>query len=363
MIGVFSRRFFHTSRAHLTTARSSALGKLRKSTGYSVSNCKRAVELFPDDIVKAEAWLHEEAKQKGWSKWAKVQTRTATQGVVGVFSTDKIGVMLEVNCETDFVAKNVDFHKFVENVLYGCMSHIGSLSSSEAVAKAVLDENQLNKIEHNSSTLGELVIDAFTKFNEKTVLKRAVCFKVKDDIKLSAVSHPSTSCPTLNGATLGKYGTILAYKNNNPEQEPEKELSLNLCHHIIGMNPSSIGELSEQDILNFTKKANSEVEETSETAQEIECSEKQETTVEDQNKPVENSEDAEDAVEGHETLNANVKDTEETRLLFQDFLLDSSVTVGETLYKTGVEIVEFERFECGETQIDEVKQQAASVGI
>lgn len=48
-------------------------------------------------VLKAEEWLHAEAKQKGWSKWAKVQTRSATQGVVGVFSTDKIGVMLEVS--------------------------------------------------------------------------------------------------------------------------------------------------------------------------------------------------------------------------------------------------------------------------
>lgn len=128
------------------------------------------------------------------------------------------------------------------------------------------------------------------------------------------------------------------------------------------MNPSSVGKLSEQDILNFAKESSPETEETPEPAQEIDCNKNQETTVENQDRPVENTEDAENTVEGQETLNVNVKDTEETRLLFQDFLLDSSVTVGETLYKTGVEVVDFERFECGEAQVDEVKQQAASAG-
>lgn len=140
------------------------------------------------------------------------------------------------------------------------------------------------------------------------------------------------------------------------------------------MNPSSIGELSEQDILNFTKKASPEEEETLQQTpeiQDIKPEKASENSVEGSKikpeeaseTPVEGSEGAEHVVEGQETLNVNLKDSDETRLLFQDFLLDSNASVGETLYKSGVEVVDFERFECGETQAEEVKQQSAGVGI
>lgn len=54
---MISRQFFHSSKVYMSTGRSSALGKLRKSTGYSVANCKKALELFPEDVSKVRYFL------------------------------------------------------------------------------------------------------------------------------------------------------------------------------------------------------------------------------------------------------------------------------------------------------------------
>ncbi|GFT93911.1 elongation factor Ts, mitochondrial [Nephila pilipes] len=355
MLGVIGRRFFHSGKVHLTSSRSSALGKLRKSTGYSVSNCKKALDLFPDDISKAEEWLHGEAKQQGWSKWAKIQARSATQGVIGVFSKDKIGVMVEVNCETDFVARNAEFQQFVGNVLSGCVNHINTSCTVEDIAKTFLNESQLNDIKHDTTTISELVNAAVSKFNEKTVVKRAVCFKVKDDLRLSSVVHPNNSCPNLQGGSLGKYGVLLVYKNNDATHD-NIDLSLDVCQHIIGMNPSSIGQLTEQDVRNFNKTANSEETDIEKGVKKTDSSEI--------TSPENLAADVDQETEGQDTLSTNLKETEETKLLFQPFLLDSSVTVGEIVFKNGLEVVDFERFECGENCIDNMEvKEVSSAGM
>ncbi|GIY54306.1 elongation factor Ts, mitochondrial [Caerostris extrusa] len=352
MLGAISRRFFHSSKAYLAVSRSSALGKLRKSTGYSVSNCKKALEMFPDDISKAEEWLHAEAKQQGWAKWSKIQSRSATQGLVGVFSKDKIGIMVEVNCETDFVARNAEFQQLVGNILSGCANHINAYPATESITKKVLDEAQLKDIKCNTITINELVNSAINKFNEKTVVKRAVCYKVKDNISLGSLSHPTTVCPNLEGALLGKYGTLLVYKNNSNE-ESVKNVSLGVCQHIIGMNPSAIGELTENDIKSFNQVSNVE-ENNVEAVAEKEIKEN----------TGENPDESEEKTEGQDTLDTNLNDNEDTRLLFQPFLLDTNVTVGEIVYKDGLEIVDFERFECGQNSAENIEvKEASSISI
>ncbi|KFM78171.1 Elongation factor Ts, mitochondrial, partial [Stegodyphus mimosarum] len=344
MFGLLSRRFFHASCANMSSVTSSALSKLRKSTGYSISNCRKALELFDDDISKAEEWLHAEAKQKGWSKWAKIQSRSAEQGLIGVFTKNSVGVMVEVNCETDFVARNAEFQLFVENVLSGCINHITTYASDKDITKAVLNEMQLNELKCHSGTVGELVASAINKFNEKTVTKRAVCFKVKDNIHLNSLSHPSTACPNIPGATLGKYGALLAFSKDNMKSDTNlNELGLNLCQHIIGMNPTTLGQMTEQDLLSLKSTQHIQGD----------CS-KTEKEDSQSNGSVETSEDKTDE-EADSQYVSNMKDSNETRMLYQPYLLDSSMTVGEILYNSGIELLHFERYECGESQAENVE--------
>jgi elongation factor Ts len=88
--------------------------ELREKTGAGMMDCKRALTEALGDFAKAEDWL----RQKGLAAAAKKSSRAATEGAVGsyVHLGGKIGVLVEVNCETDFVARNEVFQAFVKDV-------------------------------------------------------------------------------------------------------------------------------------------------------------------------------------------------------------------------------------------------------
>ena len=86
---------------------------LRERTGAGMMNCKKALSECSGDMEKAVDYL----RKKGLAAAAKKQGRVASEGRIGSYIHDgRIGVMVEVNCETDFVAKNDDFQDFVKNI-------------------------------------------------------------------------------------------------------------------------------------------------------------------------------------------------------------------------------------------------------
>lgn len=87
---------------------------LREKTGAGMMDCKKALQETDGDEKKAINWLRE----KGISKAEKRSGQSAAEGVIGsyVHTNGKIGVIVEVNCETDFVAKNEKFQEFVKNI-------------------------------------------------------------------------------------------------------------------------------------------------------------------------------------------------------------------------------------------------------
>ncbi len=91
-----------------------AVKELREKTGAGMMDCKKALTEAGGDTTKAEEWL----RQKGLSAAAKKAGRVASEGAVGsyVHLGGKIGVLVEINCETDFVARNEVFQQFVKDV-------------------------------------------------------------------------------------------------------------------------------------------------------------------------------------------------------------------------------------------------------
>src|SRR3954469_10656867 len=86
---------------------------LRERTGAGMMDCKKALGETGGDFVKAEEWL----RKKGISRQAGKAERVAAEGLIGTsVHGGKIGVMVEVNCETDFVARNEDFLDLVKDV-------------------------------------------------------------------------------------------------------------------------------------------------------------------------------------------------------------------------------------------------------
>lgn len=122
-------RYLHTGK-YLYASDKSALATLRKKTGYTFANCKKALELHNNDLPKAEQWLKQQAQTLGWSKATKLEGRSTKQGLVGVLVRNNIGAMVEVNCETDFVARNEHFQKFVEKVSIAVTKHAENFESN-----------------------------------------------------------------------------------------------------------------------------------------------------------------------------------------------------------------------------------------
>ena len=86
---------------------------LREKTGAGMMDCKKALVENDGDISKATSWL----RKKGIAKAEKKSSRVAAQGLVGLKTSDNFSLLLEINSETDFVSKNMDFQSFVDNIL------------------------------------------------------------------------------------------------------------------------------------------------------------------------------------------------------------------------------------------------------
>merc|ERR1712116_52868 len=279
-------RTFHSS-SQLSA--SSPLAALRKKTGYSISNCKKALEINANDLLKAEGWL----------KAAKLQSRTTRHGLIGI-SQNHIGVaMVEINCETDFVARNEKFQSLVAEAARACARNLPiDCSGTHQINYNSEELGDLKTSEEISTKLSDLVALNIGQIGENMNLRRGASIGSADkNIKLAYSSHPSQS---VEEVLVGKYGAVVAYEESVDQPESLKDLPENvtveklprqLCQHIIGMNPKT---------LNRTEQG------------------------------------------------AEVSSDEETALYHQEFVSDPEYTVGEILQLAGWKVHAFLRFECGE---------------
>ncbi|HEY4744100.1 MAG TPA: translation elongation factor Ts [Desulfuromonadaceae bacterium] len=116
------------------------INELRKSTGAGMLDCKKALEETNGDFEKAVDFL----RKKGLAAAAKKAGRAATEGAVGTYihAGGKIGVMVEVNCETDFVAKNENFQTFVKDIAMHIAAAAPLYVRREEVSSDVLEREK-----------------------------------------------------------------------------------------------------------------------------------------------------------------------------------------------------------------------------
>ncbi|XP_028155864.1 elongation factor Ts, mitochondrial isoform X2 [Ostrinia furnacalis] len=269
-------------------AESSLLAKLRKKTGYTIANCKKALEMHNNNSDKAEAWLNEQAQAMGWAKATKLAGRTALQGLVAVKFNKDHGALVELNCETDFVAKNEKFQKMIEDATIACFKFAHTnLQSKGPVTKMELDSEQLGNLNVEGKKLSEVLALFIGSVGENAVLRRAECWKANSkDIKIAGYTHPAPAA--VADYSAGKYGALLAYKQSGETEDIGRQI----CQHIVGCAPNKIG-------------------------------------AKDKDKPAKNSDD-------------------ENCLIYQEYLLDPSYTVEEVLQQHHVEVLDYVRFSCGE---------------
>ncbi|XP_068140479.1 elongation factor Ts, mitochondrial [Drosophila tropicalis] len=289
----------------------SALAALRKKTGYTFANCKKALELHQNDVDAAEKWLNEEAQTMGWTKATKVADRVTTQGLIGVLIRGNRGAMVELNCETDFVARNDTFKRFVDHVARICLCYTEMTEFDGDLWKLGFEADALKNL---PTVEGRILADHLALLigavGENASIRRALCFKVDNGVRLAGYAHPApTNVSTTEDITqVGKYGAIMAYRSEHRLQDIEFNKSI--CQQIVGMKPKKIGEY-------------------------------------DKDKPSENKD-------------------EEPCLIHQEYLLDADKTVGEVLKEQAIDIIDYHRFECGEQterhldEITKAKEQQSS---
>ena len=131
--------------------------KLRELTGSGISDCKKALEEAEGDYVKAEEWL----RKKGITGAAKKSGRTAAEGLIGSYvHNGKVGVLVEVNCETDFVARNEDFQALVRDIAL----HIAALNPQyvrreEIPAEVLEKEKEIERVKLREQKKPEAMIE------------------------------------------------------------------------------------------------------------------------------------------------------------------------------------------------------------
>jgi elongation factor Ts len=116
--------------------------ELRTKTGAGIMDCKKALAESQGDVEKAVEYL----RKKGLSAAAKKASRVASEGAVGsyIHGAGKIGVLVEVNCETDFVARNEDFQRFVKDIaMHIAAANPRYVSRSEVSADVVAKEREI----------------------------------------------------------------------------------------------------------------------------------------------------------------------------------------------------------------------------
>lgn len=148
--------------------------KLREMTGAGILDCKKALEETNGDIAKAVDLLRE----KGISKAAKKAERIAAEGLCDVFVSSNKGVVIEVNSETDFVAKNDEFKELINLIGETILKH--DVKTVEESLKLSIDEN---------NTLNDIIIAKTVKIGEKLNFRRFEVLTKNDEDVFGSYVH------------------------------------------------------------------------------------------------------------------------------------------------------------------------------
>ncbi|MDB5698579.1 MAG: elongation factor Ts [Alphaproteobacteria bacterium] len=190
--------------------------ELRERTGAGMMDCKKALGETAGDMEAAIDWL----RTKGLAAAAKKAGRTAAEGLVGVSVRGTRGAVVEVNSETDFVAKNEQFQGFVRTVAGLALDSDGDVA---ALAAAAWPEGGTveEKLTANIATIGE---------NQS--LRRASVVEVSDGVVVSYVHNAVAP-------GLGKIGVLVALEGNGDKNALEA-LGKQLAMHIAAANPLAL---------------------------------------------------------------------------------------------------------------------------
>lgn len=264
--------------------------ELREKTGAGMLDCKKALQESEGNMEKAVDWLRE----KGISKAAKKESRIAAEGLSEILVDGNKAVILEINSETDFVAKNAEFTNFVS-----------------LLAKVVLENcpktmEEAMELPMGDGTVNSSLINLIAKIGEKISFRRFEIVEKNDNQVFGVYNHQN----------LGKINAITVLDGDN------SEIARDVAMHVAAMNPGYLSRSDvPEDVINHEKDVIKK--------QAIE-----------EGKP---AEIAEKMVNGR--INKFYK---EVCLLEQPFIKDPDLDVAGYAKANNMAVVKFVRFEVGE---------------
>tara|TARA_Y100000590_G_C15735763_1_gene1018469 strand:- start:607 stop:1476 length:870 start_codon:yes stop_codon:yes gene_type:complete len=204
--------------------------KLRELTGVGFKDCKNALDENNGDIEKSIDYL----RKKGIAKASKKMERVAADGLVCICEKNNNFSMIEINCETDFVAKNSDFIKFCDEI-----SELAFINQGKM-------EEILNAKMENKKIVKDSLVDLISKIGEKINIRRSV---FANNNKTFNFSYTHTSIKK----NVGKLGVLLSIETNKDEKDIS-EIGKQIAMHIAASSPLAIekNEL-DQNIINKEK--------------------------------------------------------------------------------------------------------------
>jgi elongation factor Ts len=193
----------------------SLVKELRDKTGAGMMDSKAALVETKGDLEAAVDWL----RKKGLAKAAKKAGRIAAEGLIGVVVEKNKGVVVEVNSETDFVARNEQFQGLVKLVAQAAL-HNGT------------DIEKLKSVKMGGSTIAEAIASAIAKIGENMTLRRADMLNVGEGVIASYVHSSVTD-------GLGKIGVLVALESKG-KPDVLAEIGRKIAMHIAAANPQAI---------------------------------------------------------------------------------------------------------------------------
>jgi elongation factor Ts len=189
--------------------------ELREVSGAGMMDCKKALAESSGNLEAAVDWL----RKKGLAAAAKKAGRVAAEGLVAVVSGEKKGVLVEVNSETDFVARNDQFQGFVS-----------------AAAKLALDAGDLEALKNAKLPDGQTVAEKLTQLvatiGENMNLRRMAAVSVKDGV-VATYMHNATV------PNMGKIGVLVGLESTG-DKAKLAALGKQIAMHVAAANPSAL---------------------------------------------------------------------------------------------------------------------------
>src|SRR6266478_2579701 len=199
----------------MATITAAMVKELRESTGAGMMDCKAALTESSGDMQAAQDWL----RKKGLSKAAKKAGRVAAEGLIGALTSGNKGVVVEVNSETDFVARNGQFQGLVKMI-------------AQVALDVGADVEKIRAAKVGSVTVETAVADAIATLGENMTLRRAASLEVGKGVVSNYIHNA-----VIEGA--GKMGVIVALESTGKTDELA-QLGRQLAMHVAAANPQAL---------------------------------------------------------------------------------------------------------------------------